>query len=42
MGKKLQLDELGQLGQSGQNVSLPLSQDPVVKKTQNHIKITLD
>ena len=23
MGKKLQLDELGQLGQSGQNVSLP-------------------
>ena len=25
MGKKLQLDELGQLGQSGQNVSLPSS-----------------
>ena len=24
MGKKLQLDELGQLGQSGQNVSLPV------------------
>ena len=24
MGKKLQLDKLGQLDQSGQNVSLPL------------------